>query len=157
MGQDEIWQGRAWPLKRRKEEQLSGLANPKSNIREHITCTSLRSVFEAFHSWRSFESFLPPPLLPFASFTDAGFGKLISDSPAYGVLGHSHHGKPNVKHTPRALRRQKVARYQPQDHGLCRLQEAEDQVPHAGWPSTLLTWQEKRTLLYGQQELADAP
>ena len=86
-----------------------------------------------------------------------GCGLRQANNRLMSALGHNHNGKPNVKHTPRALRRQKVAGYQPQDHGLCRLQEAEDQVPHAGWPSTLLTLQEKRTLLYGQQELADAP
>jgi hypothetical protein len=120
----------------------------------------MRSAFRSFPPLALLESFLLPPLLPFASFKDAagaGFGKLISGSPAYGELGHSHNGKPNFKHTPRALRRQKVAGYQPQDHGLCRLQEAEDQVPHTGWPSTLLTLQKKRTLLYRQQELVDAP
>jgi hypothetical protein len=121
-----------------------------SFVRNRITCTSCAI------SISKFVLFLPPPLLTLCIIVE-GCGLRQADNRLMSVLSHSHNGKPNVKHTPRALRRQKVAGHQPQDHGLCRLQEAEDQVPHAGWPSTLLTLQEKRTLLHGQQELANAP
>jgi hypothetical protein len=44
--------------------------------------TSYAISIRSFPLLALLESFLPPPLLLFASFKDAGFGKLISGSPA---------------------------------------------------------------------------